>query len=285
MAAPPWLEKIVLGSLDAIYATIPTPLPDPERLLSARVIAHRGAHRLATENTFAAFRAAAQNDCWGIEFDLRWTRDEWPVVHHDQSCRRIFGSDQMIAQCTREELRILHPEIPWLEEMIAEFGKKIHLMIELKDRLRAEETTKIARLRDLLSELTPLQDYHVISLDPSSLLQLTFIPRETCIPIASTNARAVQQQIEKYHWGGLLAPYSLCPTDVVTRELAAGRQMGTGFVDSENVLKRELNRGVTWLFSNNPVVMNRVLNRLRSARRTPPLAYQVRHQKCHYDCR
>jgi glycerophosphoryl diester phosphodiesterase len=47
------------------------------------VIAHRGASRLAQENTSAAFRKAVEVGAQGIEFDARRTADGVVVVHHD----------------------------------------------------------------------------------------------------------------------------------------------------------------------------------------------------------
>jgi glycerophosphoryl diester phosphodiesterase len=47
------------------------------------VIAHRGASRVASENTTAAFRAAVALGAHGIELDVRRTADGVVVVHHD----------------------------------------------------------------------------------------------------------------------------------------------------------------------------------------------------------
>lgn len=47
------------------------------------VIAHRGASRLAKENTVTAFRVAVEVGASGIELDARRTADGVLVVHHD----------------------------------------------------------------------------------------------------------------------------------------------------------------------------------------------------------
>jgi glycerophosphoryl diester phosphodiesterase len=47
------------------------------------ILAHRGANRVARENTVAAFRAAAEMGADGVEFDVRVTADGVLVVHHD----------------------------------------------------------------------------------------------------------------------------------------------------------------------------------------------------------
>ncbi len=47
------------------------------------VIAHRGASRIALENSLAAFRAAAGQGADGVELDVHATIDGEIVVHHD----------------------------------------------------------------------------------------------------------------------------------------------------------------------------------------------------------
>jgi glycerophosphoryl diester phosphodiesterase len=47
------------------------------------VIAHRGASRLARENTIDAFRLAVQVGAQGVELDARRSADDVVVVHHD----------------------------------------------------------------------------------------------------------------------------------------------------------------------------------------------------------
>jgi glycerophosphoryl diester phosphodiesterase len=51
--------------------------------LVTEVIAHRGASRLAPENTIAAFEMAAIAGADGVELDVRRTADGVLVVHHD----------------------------------------------------------------------------------------------------------------------------------------------------------------------------------------------------------
>ena len=54
-----------------------------------QVLAHRGANRMARENTVAAFRAAAALGAAGVELDVRATADGRLVVHHDPTVEGI----------------------------------------------------------------------------------------------------------------------------------------------------------------------------------------------------
>ena len=63
------------------------------------IIAHRGASRAAPENTVAAFRRAVERGADAIELDVRRTRDDRLVVHHDPTregrALRAMGVDEL----------------------------------------------------------------------------------------------------------------------------------------------------------------------------------------------
>lgn len=53
-----------------------------------RIIAHRGASRVAPENTLSAFRIAALQGARACEFDVSLLGDGTPVMHHDATLDR-----------------------------------------------------------------------------------------------------------------------------------------------------------------------------------------------------
>ncbi len=68
------------------------------------IIAHRGASAFAPENTYAAFRRAIDDNADGIEFDVRLSKDNIPVVFHDSDLRRLAKIKNRIADVPAEEL-------------------------------------------------------------------------------------------------------------------------------------------------------------------------------------
>jgi glycerophosphoryl diester phosphodiesterase len=68
------------------------------------IIGHRGASALAPENTLAAFKRAIQDGADGIEFDVRLSQDEVPVVIHDATLARTGLTDGVVAQLSAEVL-------------------------------------------------------------------------------------------------------------------------------------------------------------------------------------
>lgn len=69
------------------------------------ILGHRGASALAPENTLAAFSRALSDGAEGIEFDVRLSRDQVPVVIHDSTLKRTGGLDQRVDELTAAELQ------------------------------------------------------------------------------------------------------------------------------------------------------------------------------------
>src|SRR5256886_16110587 len=78
------------------------------------VLAHRGARRVAPENTLEAFLAARALGADGVELDVHRTADGALVVHHDANARGIG----VLAERPEAEIRATRPEIPTLEEAL-----------------------------------------------------------------------------------------------------------------------------------------------------------------------
>ena len=71
------------------------------------VISHRGANRLAPENTLSAFRKALEFGVDGFENDVHMTLDGHLVVCHDDDVKRTSNGSGLICEKTFGELRAL----------------------------------------------------------------------------------------------------------------------------------------------------------------------------------
>ncbi|MDH3668938.1 MAG: glycerophosphodiester phosphodiesterase family protein [Paracoccaceae bacterium] len=87
-------------------------LPDTAPLLNGRpdtvpfprIIAHRGARKVAPENTLAAFRIAAQQGALGAEFDVSLLGDGTPVLHHDATLDRCSDRTGPLAEIGQADI-------------------------------------------------------------------------------------------------------------------------------------------------------------------------------------
>ena len=82
------------------------------------LLAHRGYHQSAHENTLAAFEAAVEMGLDGIETDVRLSRDGQALLIHD----RVLGNRHQVAELTRRELEeALARPVPVLAEALEQF--------------------------------------------------------------------------------------------------------------------------------------------------------------------
>ncbi len=250
MSVPVWIENAFFRVSDFLSEKLTRTEPAPEKLLNARLISHRGIydnHRVF-ENTLTAFDQAKAEGIWGIEFDIQWTRDMQPVVSHDPDCRRLFKENASIGELSFKTLKTRFPMIPHLADVIQRYGGKLHLMAEIKPHSVASKRLNEV-LSELFSSLQPVRDFHLLSLHPQLFSAISFIPPETMIPIAETKVGTVSDMVLRRGYGGMAGHFMLLQNSTL-KKLSRNRiPVGTGFINSKNCLYREINRGVTWLFS------------------------------------
>ncbi|WP_227872518.1 glycerophosphodiester phosphodiesterase [Jeotgalibaca ciconiae] len=98
-------------------------------ILVTKVIAHRGSKGTAPENTLISFREALEVGSDGIELDVHLSKDNFPVVIHDETIDRTTNGSGLVCDFTVEELqqfdaggwfhnRFKGEKIPTLEEVL-----------------------------------------------------------------------------------------------------------------------------------------------------------------------
>jgi len=99
-----------------------------------RLLAHRGDHRRAPENTLAAFAAAlASPGVDGLELDVRASADGVAVVLHDATLTRVQRRSVRASRLTVGELAA--HGVPTLAEVMAACPPGTFLDVELKEDL------------------------------------------------------------------------------------------------------------------------------------------------------
>lgn len=97
-----------------------------------RIIGHRGARGLAPENTILGLQKALEHDVDELEFDVRVTKDNVPVLLHDTHASDAAGNKLRVADTTYAELKAHKPDLATLEEVFEQIGKNTPLLIEVK---------------------------------------------------------------------------------------------------------------------------------------------------------
>ena len=246
------LEKCFNWVVGHTFAALPQPIPEKEKLQTCKIVSHRGERGKGQvrENTISAFDRARESRVWGIEFDVRWTKDLEPIVCHDPGLRRVFELDLEIRKVTLKELKSACPLIPSLAEVIECYGKKLHLMVEIKAEAYPDPVRQNHALADLFSPLVPQHDFHVLSLVPEMLGLIRFAPKSAFLLVAELNIARLSRLAVQESYAGILGHYAFLTRSMLKKHHSLNQRAGTGYISSRNCLFREINRGVDWIFSN-----------------------------------
>lgn len=246
----------------------PRPVPRRHLLAACRIISHRGEHDNTScfENTLPAFDKAAAAGVWGIELDVRWTRDLVPVVFHDADTRRLFNAPDKIRHLTADALKRRFPIIPTLSEVVDRYGGKRHLMMEIKAEAYPRPADQSRRMQRLLGHLSPAKDFHLMSLNPSMFAYFDFLPATAFVPIARLRIDRLSRLVKANGWGGIAGHYLFTTRSLINRHHALGQRIGTGFADSPYCLYRDVSRGVDWIYSNRAADMQAICHRRLGSR-------------------
>lgn len=136
--------------LDALFA----PAPDPARVrwLGEHDYAHRGLHGGgACENSPASFAAAITRG-FGIECDIRRSREGRAVVFHDATLERLAQHPDRVDALTVAQLTAARLEggtdcIPTLRDLLEQVAGVVPLLLELKSDGKEPVTTLCRAVR------------------------------------------------------------------------------------------------------------------------------------------
>ncbi len=137
------------------------------------VIGHRGAAAYAPENTLAGLRKAKALGCRWVEFDVRLTADNQPVLLHDDRLERTTNGRGEVSSLQLAAVRrydagnrfhssFAGERVPTLEEalmLLAELG--LGANVELK-AVRGREAATGAVVAELLARIWPANPTHLL---------------------------------------------------------------------------------------------------------------------------
>jgi glycerophosphoryl diester phosphodiesterase len=103
------------------------------------VIGHRGARRLAVENTLESLRIALDLGADGVEFDVQMTADGELVLFHDDDLTRLANRPQAVTALTWRELRAMPLGDGQLQpQRVAHFDEAVELLAGRGAHVNAE---------------------------------------------------------------------------------------------------------------------------------------------------
>lgn len=117
--------------------------------------AHRGYHNLkenVPENSMTAFKKAVELG-YGIELDIRETKDNQIIVFHDDNLKRMCGLNKLVEDLTLSELKDLKLSntsevIPTLKEVLALVDGAVPILVEYKAKLPGSDCSSLCEKGD-----------------------------------------------------------------------------------------------------------------------------------------
>ncbi|MBY9018421.1 MAG: hypothetical protein KGD66_06270 [Candidatus Lokiarchaeota archaeon] len=118
------------------------------------IMGHRGASKIAPENTLLAFQKAIELKADFIEFDVLKSFDRELVITHDENVSRLTGKNGFVKEMSLKELKQLDfgegEKIPTLTELIETTKGKIKLNCEIKVEGIVKKTIELFQKYDII---------------------------------------------------------------------------------------------------------------------------------------
>jgi len=162
------------------------------------VLAHRGANRLAPENTLPAMRAAIERGADGVELDVHRTADGALVVRHDADT-----PSGPIGELTLDELRSAFPDVPTLAAVL-DVCRGTLVNVEVKDPDPRATDELVALLTDRANDDVVVSSFDWAVVErvqaaapavPTGLLSFGMPPDEVLVTAVLRNHAAVHPDV------------------------------------------------------------------------------------------
>lgn len=225
---------------------------------------HRGARALAPENTLPSFLKALECGATGIEFDVRKTLDNIPVIIHDDEVDHLTGVKAKVSQLTFQELSKLKvhgkARIPTLREVLALAKGRLYVDIEIKVPGVEEEVVEALR------ELDMVQDAIVTSFLPSTLEKIKQLD-----PRIEVGVLLEEWDDEYFEIAQKLGATAILPAyEIITHELAKsikskGYAIITWTVNETSIAQNLLSLGVDGIITDDPCSLRDIVLSVQGA--------------------
>lgn len=228
------------------------------------IYAHRGASKLAPENTMPAFELAAAAGAEGIETDVQLTKDNVPVLIHDENLRRTTNGTGFVQDYTYAQLSLLDAgswfsskfsdiSIVSLDEFLQWFkNQPMFLNVELKTNVI--EYKNIEQIvYDSLKRNHVLDRTVISSFNSDSILRMKEInPSVRTAFLTSTNRRNLVEYAKSLHADALHVKHRLLDKKLVKDCHKSHLDLRIYTVNRPTMMKKCYKLGVDAIFSDVP---------------------------------
>ncbi len=230
--------------------------------------AHRGDSTNAPENSMPAFKLAIEENAPWVELDVHQTKDDVIIISHDDNISRVSGKDICVHDTNYSELKELdvgswfsdkfsYVRFSTLDEVLKTFKpSNTNLQIEIKP---TDFDRKIEqRVLDIIKENDMSDRVIITSLKDEPLKKVKELSPESKTAYNMAIAFGNIEQIE--FSDHLCVEASNITPGLVAQIHEQGKQCFVWTINSPNDVQRLLDCGVDTILSDNPILINQVLD-------------------------
>jgi len=233
------------------------------------IMGHRGASKIAPENTLKAFKEAIRLKADAVEFDAQETVDGEIVIIHDYDTLRTAGTEGIVEQMTLKELKKLNfgngEQIPTLLELVELAKDKISLNCEIKVEGIAKKIIHIFQDSDILDSTIVSSFLHeelirVQKIEP----QLKLAPLVPAEPGKFSDWNYKKKLIDftsENNYYAINPLYKLADKQFIEYAHEKNIKVFPWTVDSGIAMKKLINMGIDGIMTNDISRLKEVLNR------------------------
>jgi len=230
---------------------------------------HRGASKIAPENTLKAFKEAIRLKADSVEFDVQETVEGEIVIIHDYDTLRTAGTEGIIKQMTLKELKKLNfgngEQIPTLLELVELAKDKISLNCEIKVEGIAKKIIQIFQDADILDSTIVSSFIHeelikIQKIEPQLKLA-TLVPTEAGKFSDWNYKKNLIDYTSENNYFAINPLYKLADKQFIEYAHEKNIKVFPWTVDSGIAMKKLINMGTDGIITNDISRLKEVLNR------------------------
>ena len=156
-------------------------------------IGHRGASAYEPENTLRSFQKAIELGVNAVELDVRRTKDNQLVVIHNANVNKTTNGNGSVNELTLDEIKCFVTEkgekVPALEEALQFLGKRVTILLELKETGIEEQIINLVNKKGLIENIIIISFHEealrkVRELDPKIITGLIYVRHKNPVQTA-----------------------------------------------------------------------------------------------------
>ena len=227
------------------------------------LIGHRGASKMAPENTLKAFQKAIDLKADYVEFDVHQSMDGELIVIHDPNTFRSTGHRGSIKKMTLQEIKELDAgegeQIPTLEELITLAKGRIGLQLEIKASGMAQKIVAALQKADLI-ESTIVSSF--IHNELSKVQKMNPNIKLAPLLLGIRKNKTLQKAID-HKYGYLHPQYKLITKAFLDAAHEKDIKVNAWTVDSRDDMEKLIAMGIDGIITNDVELAKEVLNRAK----------------------